>query len=387
MVAKVFISYRRDDARWQARNIHEVFCKVLSAEHVFMDISSIRPGDNFRKILSDWVAKCDVLLALIGPGWINATDPNTGLRRLDNPSDFVRIEIGEALARDIPVVPVLLDSTPLPDIGMLPDDLKGLVDRQAEFVEYRTFDADVERLIKKLGLAQQPTAGRNLRVVAAGGAVGLLLLSIFFFFGAQSRDLSGPWICYDLCRPEGGNATIKQNGINLVFRNEFGAESSGRWVNSGQVIATEWGGLLGDLSLGGRVIQWRNPSRWIRPARCFFTYACPALETPPATNVPLSLDRERALKPKDTFSECANCPEMMVVPAGTFTMGSPSDEKGRFADETPQHRVTFARPFAVGKFAVTFDEWMHACRTAAATVTSHPMPARTVPAGAADDGQ
>jgi hypothetical protein len=68
----------------------------------------------------------------------------------------VRIEIGEALARDIPVVPVLIDGTPMPDVGLLPKDLKGLVDRQAEFVEYRTFDADVQRLIKKLGLSKDP---------------------------------------------------------------------------------------------------------------------------------------------------------------------------------------------------------------------------------------
>ena len=87
-------------------------------------------------------------------GEIDARDPKSQRRRLDNPSDFVRIEIGAALARDIPVVPVLIDGTPMPDVGLLPDDLKELVDRQAEFVEYRTFDADVERLIKKLGLSQ-----------------------------------------------------------------------------------------------------------------------------------------------------------------------------------------------------------------------------------------
>jgi formylglycine-generating enzyme required for sulfatase activity len=67
--------------------------------------------------------------------------------------------------------------------------------------------------------------------------------------------------------------------------------------------------------------------------------------------------QEKALKPKDTFKECANCPEMMVVPAGSFTMGSPTGEPGRSADEGPQHTVTIARPSAVGRFAVTFDEW------------------------------
>jgi hypothetical protein len=73
--------------------------------------------------------------------------------------------------------------------------------------------------------------------------------------------------------------------------------------------------------------------------------------------VPLSPDRERALKPKDTFKECNNCPEMVVVPAGSFTMGSPDREQGRSLNESPQHGVTIAKPFAVGRFAVTFDEW------------------------------
>ena len=154
MAAKVFISYRRDDTRYQADRIRAAFCQVIPRDRVFMDVKSIPPGANFRKILKDWVNQCEVLLALIGPGWIDASDPKTKERRLDNPNDFVRIEIGEALARNIPVVPVLIDGAPLPDIGLLPDVLKELVDRQAEFVEYRTFDADVERLITKLRLDQ-----------------------------------------------------------------------------------------------------------------------------------------------------------------------------------------------------------------------------------------
>ena len=72
----------------------------------------------------------------------------------------------------------------------------------------------------------------------------------------------------------------------------------------------------------------------------------------------LTAEAERALKPKDTFRECAqDCPEMIVVPPGEFTMGSPEDEKGRARNEGPQHKVTIARPFAVSKFDVTFDDW------------------------------
>jgi len=72
---------------------------------------------------------------------------------------------------------------------------------------------------------------------------------------------------------------------------------------------------------------------------------------------PLTAARERALKPKDSFKECAACPQMVVVPAGSFIMGSPDSEEGRNESESPQHTVTFGRQFAVGRFTVTFDEW------------------------------
>jgi formylglycine-generating enzyme required for sulfatase activity len=71
----------------------------------------------------------------------------------------------------------------------------------------------------------------------------------------------------------------------------------------------------------------------------------------------LSPERERALSPKDTFKECANCPQMIVVPAGSFTMGSPASEPGRSSNEGPQRIVTIARQYAVGQFELTFDQW------------------------------
>ena len=80
--------------------------------------------------------------------------------------------------------------------------------------------------------------------------------------------------------------------------------------------------------------------------------------TPTRTIVyPLTPERERALRPKDTFKECANCPEMVVLPSGSYTMGSPPSERGHNDNEGPQHNVTIAKAFAVGKFDVTFDEW------------------------------
>jgi formylglycine-generating enzyme required for sulfatase activity len=87
----------------------------------------------------------------------------------------------------------------------------------------------------------------------------------------------------------------------------------------------------------------------------------PAIETPaqimPAGIAPLTPEREQTLKPKDSFKECDACPEMVVVPKGSFMMGTPLGEIDRAKGEDPLHRVTFARPFAVGRFSISFDEW------------------------------
>jgi formylglycine-generating enzyme required for sulfatase activity len=73
--------------------------------------------------------------------------------------------------------------------------------------------------------------------------------------------------------------------------------------------------------------------------------------------LPLSPERERSLKPKDVFKEYNKCPETVVVPAGSFTMGSPASEAGRQGFEGPQHRVNIAARFAVGKVQVTVDQF------------------------------
>jgi hypothetical protein len=150
--ATIFISYRREDSEWAAQQIYDAFVRRLPRERVFMDIDSIPPGSDFVDILEHQVEKCQCVLALIGKAWIKSTDPKTGQRRLDDPKDFVRIEICAALSRRIPIVPVLLQGAPMPDENQLPEGMRKLVGRQAECVGSRTVDADVDRLIRKLGL-------------------------------------------------------------------------------------------------------------------------------------------------------------------------------------------------------------------------------------------
>lgn len=159
IVSKLFISYRRHDTQYPAHMIYAALIRSVPGARVFMDVDSIPLGSNFRKVLKDWVHQCDALLALIGPGWLDSIDPKTKRRRLENPNDFVRVEISEALEREIPVIPILLDGTQLPDADLLPKDLKELVERQAAHLELRNFETDVQHLIKRLGLASKASSG------------------------------------------------------------------------------------------------------------------------------------------------------------------------------------------------------------------------------------
>ena len=111
-----------------------------------MDIDAIALGDDFVKAIETTVIKCDVLIAVIGNNWLNSKDEH-GERRLDNPEDFVRMEIGTALKRDICVIPVLVDSAVLPRATDLPEDLKPLIRRNALRITDTSFEGDCQRLI------------------------------------------------------------------------------------------------------------------------------------------------------------------------------------------------------------------------------------------------
>ena len=114
-----------------------------------MDVDSIAPGEDFVSILEARVAECDVLLALIGRGWLTATD-EVGRRRLDNAKDFVRIEIATALTQAKRVIPVLIDDVPMPRSEDLPEALKQLVRCQATRLSHDRFRADSDGLIRAL---------------------------------------------------------------------------------------------------------------------------------------------------------------------------------------------------------------------------------------------
>ena len=146
---KIFICYRRDGTADFAGRVHDRLERDLGRDLVFMDVDSIPLGANFVKALQEAVGKCDVLLAVIGRGWPDALDEDSQ-RRLDDPNDFVRIEIAAALQRDIPVIPILMEGAKVPKARQLPDDLRELAIRNGMEVRHTAFGKDMERLVEEL---------------------------------------------------------------------------------------------------------------------------------------------------------------------------------------------------------------------------------------------
>lgn len=144
----LFISYRRKDTRWFTRQLQEAIRQEFPNIEIFWDLE-LSLGENFVEAIENAVSQCQVLLAIIGEDWLTITDGH-GQRRLDNPNDFVRLEIAQALKRSIRVIPVLVDHKAMPLIDELPEELKQLVQRQALEVDEKRFRHDVNVLLLEL---------------------------------------------------------------------------------------------------------------------------------------------------------------------------------------------------------------------------------------------
>ena len=177
MAGNIFINYRRDESGHVAGRLHDSLAPTFGRNKLFMDVDNIPVGRDFEDYLKSQVAACDAMLAIIGPNWLAAKD-EAGQRRLDNPEDFIVIEIGAALARDIPVVPVLVDGARMPKASELPDSLKRLVRRQAVEVRHTNFSRDAEALVKKLReVLGYDLPGRRWRVRAT---IALAAMAVLF---------------------------------------------------------------------------------------------------------------------------------------------------------------------------------------------------------------
>ena len=185
----IFICYRRDDADGYAGRIYDRLNSRFPGR-IFMDVTGIGPGADFTRVIQDRVGACHALIAVIGPEWLMIADKNSR-RRLFREDDYVRHEIATALARNIPVIPVLVRDAKMPTPESLPPDLAALSFRNAIEITDPDFDHDVGRLIQGLEYVfgeQRPvlpppakTGGNNCLLLAIGlllGGGGILLVII-----------------------------------------------------------------------------------------------------------------------------------------------------------------------------------------------------------------
>jgi TIR domain len=275
---RIFISYRREETAYPAGWLYDRLADHYGGGQVFKDVDSIQLGDDFVEVITRAVGSCDVLLALIGDQWLTITDEH-GRRRLDDPDDFVRLEIEAALSRNVRVIPILVDGARMPRTGELPGSLAALVRRQALELSPARFDFDTGRLLRVLdgslaevragqaepspaqsapqAAAAAPPAAppasrpggppgerprrRSTRArVLAGAAAAVVLIAVVAVVVANSGTTQSPTGAASVGPPAGaattstsaGSATTSAPAAPAVFRDDF-ADRTGGWEGDG----------------------------------------------------------------------------------------------------------------------------------------------------------
>ncbi len=153
MPGKIFINYRREDTWHAAGWLHELLIAEFGSERVFMDVESMAAGVDFHDMLKTEVSKCQVFLTIIGPDWLKVIDNNSGKRRIDNPDDWVRIEILQALSLQLLVIPVMIGDAPNLRVANLPEEMDILARKNAVRLRPERFNADANGLITQIRAA------------------------------------------------------------------------------------------------------------------------------------------------------------------------------------------------------------------------------------------
>lgn len=192
---RIFISYRRTDSIAYAGRLYDHLRQHFGPDKVFMDIDGIAPGEDFVKVLEARVAGSDVVIALIGPTWLNAS--NAAGRRIDQDSDFVRYELAAAITQGKRLIPVLVAGARMPDASELPSVLGPLARCQAQVIDDTRFAYDLDTLVRSIErrpslLTQfaQLANSERLRKWRQGSAAGVALLMLFFGW-VQLFDMFG----------------------------------------------------------------------------------------------------------------------------------------------------------------------------------------------------
>jgi formylglycine-generating enzyme required for sulfatase activity len=323
----VFISYRRENTAGEARALFNDLASRLGEGSVFMDVDSIALGRDFRSVLQETTASCDVMLVLIGRNWADAKDEG-GRVRLGNPADYVRLEIESALKRDIAVTPVLVQGAHMPAAEDLPAEIRNLAYRNGFELSHNRWESDVGEMVRRLDL-QSRVSGHQLKPGALEGSTPAP--------SRQSGISAAPAI--PQAKPQQG---LLSRRVRLTRRQTLG-------IAALAVVGT--GAAIAAPSLR-RLLT--------RPALRTISFDAASVDERGVRKVP---EKYSAAMFTEVLGSGAGL-DMMSVPGGSYMMGSPSDEPERQPNEDPQHSVTLAA-FFIGASPVTQAQW-------AAVVLAHP---------------
>ncbi|MEQ1613286.1 MAG: SUMF1/EgtB/PvdO family nonheme iron enzyme [Hyphomicrobiaceae bacterium] len=405
MAGKIFINYRRvesgKDARLLAKLLDTTALKGAFKGRVFLDVHGLANARDWVFELERQVAASAIVLSVICPGWAEIVDAE-GKRRLDNEEDFVRFELAEAFRRDIPVVPVLVDGARMPKAKDLPDRLGLLTRPQAELLRTESFDADVENIAQRVreelaARRQRGVPGWAIGLVAAGALFGGLAVApmVLPLLGVQigvnnekterrikaaeaARDeavaamapakskLSQVIEARDAARVEASEGRSQYEAVRKELeevraaRDKARAELDRATAARDTALATQTvetdkraaaeakiAELTKLLEAATAKVDELTKAAAVAEAKAKLALATSGTDP---TKAPAALP-----KPGTVFRDegCpGGCPEMVVLPRGTFTMGSTDVDS-----ERPPHLVTMNYDLAVGKYEVTKAEF------------------------------
>src|ERR1700730_15930464 len=188
MTSGIFISYRRSDSKSDARSICQRLERAFGKRKVFIDVDSIRPGENFQSVLQNDLEKCNIMVVVIRPPWLELLRPTDR----ETSHDYVYLEVASALERKLPIFPVLVDGATMPEAKDLPDYLKPLAFRQAFSVRHESFPRDMLALEQELRrfVPTRGTSTWKLAVMSGLSIISLGATGAISYYVWQSPPMS-----------------------------------------------------------------------------------------------------------------------------------------------------------------------------------------------------
>ena len=251
-MAAVFINYRRDQTAGEARALYNDLVERLGPGRVFMDVDDIGLGRDFREVLQERLADAQVMLSLIGRDWAEARDA-AGTRRLEQPGDFVRLEIAAALQRKLPVIPVLLQGAQFPAADQLPTELRELSFRNGFTISHATWTSNVDDLVRRLGLpaaASPPAAPPSRRRLWIGAGIAALAIGVGAAVKLRDAPPADP--------PASASSALSHADLEHLFRNLGGPEGDTQEA-AARRLRDELAGSPEAVSFAARQL---SPDRW-----------------------------------------------------------------------------------------------------------------------------